>query len=205
MKLVTSAHPALRLGLTGGIGSGKSTVATLFQQRGAFVIDADAISRACTLCGGSAMPAIVNTFGTDFVGDDGGLDRQRMRDHVFAQPSARHTLENIIHPLVGVEIQRLAATSRASCLVFDIPLLVESSHWRHQLDRIVVVDCSHATQMRRVRQRNAWDPATIDAVIRSQSSREQRLAAADFVLFNDMDEIVPLQHSVKVLAHRFGL
>lgn len=205
MKPVTSPSPALRLGLTGGIGSGKSTVAALLQRKGAFIIDADAISRACTLGGGSAMPAISRLFGTDFVGADGGLHRQRMRDHVFAHPAARHTLEAIIHPLVGAEVKRLAASSNARCLVFDIPLLVESPHWRHQLDRVVVVDCSRATQMRRVSQRNAWDSTTIDAVISSQSPREQRLAAADLVLFNDIDSIEHLQQAVDVLAQRFGL
>lgn len=205
MKPVTSPSPALRLGLTGGIGSGKSTVAALLQRRGACIIDADAISRACTLFGGSAMPAIATLFGADFVGADGGLNRQRMRDHVFAHPDARRTLETIIHPLVGAEIQRLAASSNATCLVFDIPLLVESPHWRHQLDRIVVVDCSYATQLRRVSQRNAWDRATIDTIISSQSPRERRIAAADLVLFNDIDKIENLQHAVQALAQRFGL
>ena len=200
-----SAPIALRLGLTGGIGSGKSTVADLLRQHGAFVIDADAISRACTLSGGSAMPAIESTFGPDFVDTNGALDRQRMRDHVFAQPEARRTLEAIIHPLVGAEVQKLATSSSAHCLVFDVPLLVESPHWRRQLDRVLVVDCSPATQKRRVSLRNAWDTATIDAVIRSQSPREKRLAAADFVIFNDTDHIEPLQRRVAKLTQRFGL
>lgn len=199
------ARSALRLGLTGGIGSGKSTVAELLRQQGAFVIDADAISRACTLSGGSAMPAIASTFGTDFVSEDGAMDRQRMRDHVFAQPEARRMLESIIHPLVGLEVQRLATSSTAHCLVFDVPLLVESPHWRQQLDRVVVVDCSPETQRRRVGLRNAWDAATIDAVLSSQSPRAQRLAAADLVLFNDTDRIEPLRRLVAQLAQRFGL
>ncbi|MDP2419502.1 MAG: dephospho-CoA kinase [Hydrogenophaga sp.] len=205
MKPVANSHPALRIGLTGGIGSGKSTVAALLRHRGAFVIDADAIARASTLCGGSALSAIVDAFGADFIGPDGGLNRQRMRDHVFAQPEARRVLETIIHPFVGTEVQRLTASTHARCLVFDVPLLVESPHWRHQLDRVLVVDCSHATQIRRVSQRNGWDKATIDAVIRSQSPREQRLAAADWVLFNDTDQIEALQRCVKGLAQRFGL
>jgi len=200
-----SAHPALRLGLTGGIGSGKSTVANLLRQHGAFVIDADAISRACTLAGGRAMPAIATTFGPDFVDAEGALDRQRMRDHVFAQPEARRALEAIIHPLVGAEIRRLATAAPARCLVFDVPLLVESAHWRHQLDRVLVVDCTVETQRRRVKQRNTWDEATIDAVIRSQRLRTQRLAAADLVIFNDTDTMEPLQRLVAELAQRFGL
>lgn len=200
-----SAHPALRLGLTGGIGSGKSTVANLLRQHGAFVIDADAISRAFTLAGGSAMPAIASTFGPDFVDAEGALDRQRMRDHVFAQPDARRALEAIIHPLVGAEIRHLSMATPARCLVFDVPLLVESAHWRPQLDRVLVVDCSVETQRHRVKQRNTWDEATIDAVIRSQSLRTQRLAAADLVIFNDSHTMEPLQRLVAELAQRFGL
>lgn len=205
MKPATKPNIALRLGLTGGIGSGKSTVAALLQQRGAFIIDADAISRACTLFGGSAMPAISSVFGADFVGADGGINRQRMRDHVFSNSEARRTLEAIIHPLVSAEVERLAASSNANCLVFDIPLLVESPVWRHRLDRIVVVDCSRATQVRRVSLRNAWDSATIESVISNQSPRDQRLGAADLVLFNDTDRIEPLQQSVNTLAQRLGL
>ncbi len=128
-----------------------------------------------------------------------------MREHVFAHPEARHTLEAIIHPLVGAEIRRLAATSNARCLVFDIPLLVESPHWRHQVDRVVVVDCSHTTQVRRVGQRNGWDAQTIAAVIGSQSPRALRLTAADVVLFNDTDKIEHVQELVSGLAQWFGL
>lgn len=196
---------ALRLGLTGGIGSGKSTVAKLLQARGATVIDADAISRACTVAGGSAMPAVRNTFGSAFIAPDGSLDRQRMREHVFAQPQARKTLESIIHPLVGAEVRRLASASTSTCVVFDVPLLVESTHWRHQLDQVLVVDCSHETQIRRVAERNGWERSAIEDVIKSQSPRAVRLAAADVALFNDGHGIEALQHLVTQLANRFGL
>lgn len=200
-----STRSPLRLGLTGGIGSGKSTVARLFQARGATVIDADAISRACTEAGGSAMSAIESTFGSTFVAPDGSLDRQRMREHVFVQPHARKTLEAIIHPLVGAEVRRLAEVATSSCLVFDVPLLVESPHWRHQLDRVLVVDCSHETQVRRVTERNGWERSAIEAVIKSQCPRDVRLAAADMVLFNDGREIDTLQQMVTQLVNRFGL
>ena len=195
----------LRLGLTGGIGSGKSTVGTLLRQRGATLIDADAISRAATEAGGAAMPAIAQHFGAGFVTADGALDRQRMRDHVFAHPHARRALEHIVHPIVGAEIQRLARASASSCLVYDVPLLVESPRWRHQLDRVLVVDCSVETQLRRVAARSGWDPATTQAVIQAQSPRARRLAAADWVLFNDGDKLEHLQHLVKRLADRLGL
>lgn len=200
-----TARTILRLGLTGGIGSGKSTVARLLQERGATVIDADAISRACTHEGGAAIPAIAQTFGQEFIAPDGALDRPRMRDHVFAHPEARRALETIVHPLVRAEIRRQAAASRSPCLVFDVPLLVESPEWRHQLDRVLVVDCSEETQIRRVTERNGWNRSTIEAVLRSQSPRARRLVAADTVIFNDGYQIEPLQRLVGLLADEFGL
>jgi dephospho-CoA kinase len=195
----------LRLGLTGGIGSGKSTVARLLQARGATVIDADAIARACTQSGGQAMDAVASVFGSDFVAADGSLDRQRMRDHVFTHPLARAQLEAIVHPLVGQEIARQAGASEARCTVFDVPLLVESPRWRPQLDWVLVVDCTRETQIRRVFDRNGWERATIEAIVDSQSPRERRLAAADTVIFNDGNGIEHLQHEVHRWADRFGL
>ncbi|MDO9436121.1 MAG: dephospho-CoA kinase [Hydrogenophaga sp.] len=195
----------MRLGLTGGIGSGKSTLARLLQARGADVIDADAISRLSTEAGGSAMAAIAQTFGADFVTADGALDRQRMRDHVFAVPLARQALERIVHPLVGAEVQRQAEASRSTCLVFDVPLLVESPRWRPQLDRVLVVDCSPATQVRRVQARSGWNAAAVESVMHSQSPRAVRLSAADLVIFNDVDDLSLLEQAAGALAQRFGL
>lgn len=200
-----SVRAPLRLGLTGGIGSGKSTVARLLQTRGATVIDADAIARACTQPGGSAMPAVARVFGAEFVATDGALDRDRMRAYVFAQPDARAQLEAIVHPLVGQEIARQAAASQTRCTVFDVPLLVESPRWRPQLDRVLVVDCTRETQLQRVMARNGWDRATIESILDSQSPREHRLAAADTVIFNDGHEIEHLQREVARWANRFGL
>lgn len=202
---MNGVSPPLRLGLTGGIGSGKSTVARLLHARGATVIDADAIARACTQTGGQAMDAVASVFGADFVTADGSLDRQRMRDHVFAHPQARAQLEAIVHPLVGQEIARQAAASKARCTVFDVPLLVESPRWRPQLDWVLVVDCSRETQIRRVLDRNGWERTTIEAIVDSQSPREYRLAAADTVIFNDVNGIEYLQHEVHRWADRFGL
>ncbi len=195
----------LRLGLTGGIGSGKSTVARLLQARGATLIDADAISRACTGPGGAAMPAVAATFGPDFLTPDGALDRQRMREQVFAQPQARAQLEAIVHPLVAQAIAQQAAAATSGCTVFDVPLLVESPRWRPQLDRVLVVDCSTQTQIRRVMARNGWERAAVEAVLHAQATRAQRLCAADLVLFNDADDMCPLTRQVDRLASRFGL
>lgn len=196
-----------RLGLTGGIGSGKSTVADMLVACGATLIDADAIARTCTLPGGAAIPAIASQFGADFLTKDGALDRQRMRDHAFDDPSARSLLEAIIHPIVKQEIRRAAdSAGNSACVVFDIPLLVESSlRWRHQLDWILVVDCAESTQIDRVRARNGWTSEQVSRVIRLQSGRAHRLAAADWVIHNDGVDIQALQCQVQQLALRLGL
>lgn len=199
------AQRVFRLGLTGGIGSGKSTVAKMLQALGADVIDADAVSRATTASGGAAISAISRAFGQEFIGADGALDRPRMRSLVFSQPEKRSVLEGIVHPLVGDEIQRLTLQAKSHLLVFDVPLLVESGHWRTQLDQVLVVDCLPATQIRRVVQRSGWDMTTIEAAMHNQCSREQRLAAADAVLFNEQDSLDSLHDLVKTLAKRFGL
>lgn len=194
-----------RLGLTGGIGSGKSTVGRMFEALGASLIDADQIARSCTLAQGLAMPAIAREFGPDFVTPGGAMDRDRMREHVFAYPEARQRLEAIVHPLVQQEMRRLSEATRAPCHVFDIPLLVESAHWRHGLDRILVVDCTTETQVLRVRARNGWDDASIQAVIRQQSPRARRLEAADVVIWNDGVELEALRQTVQRVASRLGL
>ena len=197
-------HPC-RLGLTGGIGSGKTTVGKRLQALGADLIDADAISRATTAVGGDALAAIAAAFGPDMIAADGAMDRARMRALVFAQPEARRKLEAIVHPLVATAIAARAAASKARCVVFDVPLLVESTRWRPQLDQVVVVDCSERTQLRRVGARSGWDDATTTAVMRSQSPRAWRLAAADSVIFNDDDDLDRLHATIDRLSPRFGL
>lgn len=195
----------VRLGLTGGIGSGKSTLAGLLARRGACLIDADAISRAATGVGGSALPAIRHRFGADMIGPDGALSRDRMRALVFSDPDARQALEQIVHPLVASEIARQAAASRSACTVFDIPLLAESPHWPARLDRVLVVDCSELTQVRRVQARNGWTEEAVALVIRQQATRAQRRAVADQVILNDVDDIDLLGRAADMVAGRFGL
>lgn len=198
-------RPPLRLGLTGGIGSGKSTVAARLRERGADLIDADALSRRSTASDGAAIEPIRQTFGDRFIDAAGALDRAAMRDRVFTDPSARTALEAIVHPIVARDIDAAVRASRAACIVFDIPLLVESSRWRRQLDRVMVVDCSETTQLRRVRARNGWDDAGILAVMHQQAPRTQRLAAADYVLHNEEDDLNRLHAAVDRLSLRFGL
>jgi dephospho-CoA kinase len=196
-----------RLGLTGGIGSGKSTVASMLARSGATVIDADAVSRHTTAANGAAMPAIAREFGASFIASDGGLDRDTMRQHIFNQPAAKTQLEAIIHPLVGQEIQRLtqfAIASGSTLIVFDIPLLVESAHWRPRLDQVMVVDCDIETQIQRVLKRSGWPRAQVLQVIAAQASRFHRLSAADMVIFNQGLDFAALELQVRQFMRQMG-
>jgi dephospho-CoA kinase len=178
----------LLLGLTGGIGSGKSTVARRLAELGAVVIDADAIARSVTAPGGAAMPAIATQFGPEFVTAEGALDRDRMRQRVFSDPEAKQRLEAIVHPLVSEETARqtrAALAAHPSVIVFDVPLLTESAHWRERVDRILVVDCTEATQVQRVVARSALEPAAVERIMAAQATRAQRRAIADWVLLNE--------------------
>ena len=150
-----------RLGLTGGIGSGKSTVAQMLVQCGAVLIDADHLARSVTAPGGGAMAAIAQVFGPEYVDASGALDRNRMRALAFSDPALRQQLEAIVHPLVrqlAASHVDAAVAAGQQLVVFDIPLLVESGHWRRQFDAVVVVDCRLETQMQRVMARNALAP-----------------------------------------------
>lgn len=198
----------VRLGLTGGIGSGKSTVASEFRRLGAHVIDADAISRATTAAHGAAIEAIQNTFGPQFITPDGALDRDRMRQATFSEPGVRARLEAIIHPLVGRETARQEAEALAqgaSIVVFDVPLLVESKRWRQRVDLVLVVDCPPEVQIARVQSRSGLDGDAIARIIASQAPRDLRLRAADVVIFNGGDSLDALTREVTILATRFGL
>jgi dephospho-CoA kinase len=189
----------MRIGLTGGIGSGKSTVAAMLSDLGATVIDTDAIARAIALPGGAAIPAIQATFGADVLDANGGLDRARMRNIVFADADAKRRLEAILHPLIGIETERQAAAAAGTTLVFDVPLLVESKRWRRIVDRVLVVDTSEATQLTRVVARSGWAPDAVQAVIAQQARRRDRRAAADAVLFNDGVSLAALTDDVRSL------
>ena len=200
--------PAVRLGLTGGIGSGKSTVAQLLVARGAGLVDADAIARHLTLAGGLAIPALVSTFGPDCLTADGAMDREKMRLRVFDDPTAKQRLEAIIHPLVGLETQKQAARAVAQgalCIVFDVPLLVESNTWRQKVDRVLVVDCTPEVQIQRVMARNQLPRTAVEKIIASQASRARRLRASDFVIFNADLSMAQLADEVDQLTRLFGL
>ena len=202
-------NPCLRLGLTGGIGSGKSTVAALLVESGAVLIDADAISRASTAAGGSAIEAVRAAFGDEFITAEQAMDRDQMRARIFADPTARAQLEGIIHPIVRAEIDRQLAALPGGVAVLDLPLLAESRAWRERCDLIWVVDCEPETQIRRVMQRNGWPRSQVEAVLAAQASREQRLAIADCVIDNEGVTLAELGVQVRQqwqqLSQRFGL
>ncbi len=197
-----------RLGLTGGIGSGKSTVATMLVELGAALIDADANARSVTAPGGAAIDAIAQAFGAEFITRDGALDRARMREAAFRDPTAKSRLEAIVHPLVGLRAEQQLEAARAAghaCVVFDIPLLVESRRWRQKLDRVLVVDCLPATQVTRTMRRSGLSEEAALAIIAAQATRAERLAAADAVIFNDGITLEQLRQQAHAVARRFGL
>ena len=212
----------VRLGLTGGIGSGKSTVGQMWATQGAALIDADQIARDPTGPGGAAMwlsrmtlsanamEAICRTFGPEFAdGSTGALDRPRMRALAFARPEARRQLEAIVHPLVTLHSDqqaRQAAADGRPLIVFDIPLLVESGRWAGRLDAVVVVDCSAETQIARVMQRSGLARDVVQGIIDSQASRTARRAVADAVIANDAGcTLANLQAQARQTAALFGL
>jgi len=177
---------ALHIGLTGGIGSGKSTVARVLVAAGALLVDTDAIARALTLAGGAAIEPIRGAFGAEAIAPGGALDRERMRALAFADPAARRRLEGILHPLIGA--QAAAEGQRAlpgQPVVFDVPLLTESRHWRERVLRVLVVDCAEATQVERVAARPGWTSEAAQRVIAQQAPRAARRAIADAVIHND--------------------
>jgi dephospho-CoA kinase len=170
--------------LTGGIGSGKSTVAQAFEVHGVEVVDADALAHRLTAPRGAAIPAIRAEFGAEVIDADGALDRARMRRLAFADAGARKRLEAILHPMIRAETERLACTARSQYVILMIPLLVESGAPRDRCDRVLVVDCPEEEQIRRVTARSGLPRAEVEAIMATQASRADRLAAADDVLDN---------------------
>lgn len=198
----------IKIGLTGGIGSGKSAVAHLLEKEGVIVIDTDAIAHAITAPNGAAMSAIQANFGQDFINPDQSLNRTKMRELVFNDPVAKLTLEKITHPLITEETLRLAQEATLKnppYVVFMVPLLIESRKWLDQapprINYLVVVDCPEKEQIRRVQERNGLPVDMIQKIIDQQATRQQRAERADFVIHNDGD-FAHLEAQTKVLHQR---
>ncbi|MDR3479811.1 MAG: dephospho-CoA kinase [Burkholderiaceae bacterium] len=186
-----SRHPhidtAFSVGLTGGIGSGKSMVADMFAARGAALIDTDVVAHQVTSEHGAAMAAIERRFGEEYLLPNGAMNRKKMRDLVFSDPEAKIALESIVHPLIRDAVDAAAAQAQGDYLMFVVPLLIESGTWKQRVSRVLVVDCPEQTQILRVQRRSALDEAQIRAIMAAQAPRAVRLAAADDVLVNDGD------------------
>ncbi|WP_179404909.1 dephospho-CoA kinase [Burkholderia guangdongensis] len=191
------------VGLTGGIGSGKTTVADLFAARGASIVDTDLIAHRITAPGGLAMPAIAQAFGPDYVAADGSLDRAKMRVLVFSDDDAKRRLEAITHPLIRAETERETRDARGAYVMHVVPLLVESGNWKGRVNRVLVVDCAVATQIERVMRRNGFAREQVEAIIARQASRDARLAAADDVIVNDHVPRDALAAHVDALHQRY--
>ena len=174
-----------RVGLTGGIGSGKSTIACLFAELGVPVIDTDTISRQLTQADGAAIPAIKTVFGKKYIDSNGELDRAKMRELVFSDSESKHRLENILHPLILDQAKSLANASTAAYVLLVIPLLFETSSYQDWLDRTVTADCSEANQIARATKRDSLNEKTVRAIMAQQLSRAQRIKMSDDVISND--------------------
>jgi dephospho-CoA kinase len=174
----------LVIGLTGGIGSGKSAAAEEFARLGAAVVDTDAIAHELTRPGGAAIPGIVERFGAQSLQPDGAMDRRKMRERAFGDPEARRALEALLHPMIRAESERRIAHARSPYVVHVVPLLVESADYRQRFDRVVAVDCAEEIQIARVGVRSGLSEDEVRAIMRSQASRAERLAAADDVIDN---------------------
>lgn len=193
-----------KVGLTGGIGSGKSKVADMLGAWGAAVIDTDVIAHELTAPGGAAIEPIRQAFGPDVIAANGALERPAMRELVFHSPEARRRLENILHPMIREETRSRARVAQGNYVVFVVPLLVESANWQAQLDRVCVVDCDPETQVARVQARSGLTREAIARIMSAQASREERLAAAHDVVVNDGNtSLQDLEHSVRALHERW--
>jgi len=184
---------SFRVGLTGGIGSGKSTVAALFAELGVPVIDTDLISHQLTQPGGAAIPAIRSAFGEDYINATGALDRTKMRQLVFSDSAAKQRLEKILHPLILAQAKSLAESRPGPYVLLVVPLLFETPDFQNWLDHTVVVDCPVETQIARATARSDLSEQTVRAIIARQFTRTQRLELANDVIVNDgtLSELYP--------------
>lgn len=192
----------LVIGVTGGIGSGKTTAARLFQERGADMVDTDAIAHELTRPGRPALEQIAARFGREYLDADGALDRARLREHVFSDPKARRELEAILHPMIRSEVEAQVRAGRGPYMLVLIPLLAESSGYPDLIQRVLVVDCDERLQVERTMQRSGLAEAQVRAIMQTQASRSSRLALADDVLRNDGD-LVDLARQVSALDARY--
>ncbi|MGK5026759.1 dephospho-CoA kinase [Janthinobacterium sp. RB2R34] len=196
--MTQTAAPYFSIGLTGGIGCGKSTVANLFAARGATIVDTDEIAHSLTAANGAAMPALLEEFGDGAADANGAMDRAKMRALVFSDPQAKARLEAILHPRIRAATLAAAAGATGSYVIFAVPLLVESGGWVERVNRVLVIDCQESLQVARVMQRNGLPEEQVKAIMATQATRAMRLAAADDVIDNNGD-LAALEPQIVVL------
>jgi len=190
------------VGLTGGIGSGKSAAAAEFERLGATLVDTDAIAHELTQAGGAAIPEVQRLFGKDLIGHGGAMDRRKMRERVFADPAAKKALEALLHPLIRQESERRIRSASGPYVIHVVPLLIESPDYRTRVDRVLVVDAPEELQIARVRRRSGLSEAEVRAIVAAQAARAERLAAADDVIEN-RGTIDALREQVAALHRRY--
>ncbi len=197
----SSQHSRFVVGLTGGIGSGKTKVANLFSRQGIEIIDADEISRTLVKTGSPALEAIIKHFGSSITDAEGNLDRKQLRELVFADNAEKEWLENLLHPLVRQEIQRQVAASSSQYVIIVVPLLLESGNYS-DVDRILVIDVPEDVQLERIKKRDGSSETLARSIMDAQMKREERLESADDVISNNsgMDS---LEKQVKNLHHQY--
>lgn len=191
----------MRIGLTGGIASGKSTSAQWWRAQGIHVVDTDALSHQLTGPGGAALPALLAEFGPQLVDPVQGLQRAAMRARVLADPTIKQALEAILHPMIGAAVEQ---QSHESWVVFDVPLLAEGTRWRPRVDRVLVIDCDESIQIQRGAARPGWSAEQVQQVIQLQASRHKRRAMADAWIDNSLDDLQNLHRNLAELAHHWG-
>ena len=194
--------PRVRIGLTGGIASGKSTVTQRFAELGVPVIDADVASRSAVEPGKPGLAQVVQRFGAEVLDAQGHLDRRALRALIFNDPDSRRALDAILHPLIRAEMELEAAAAQGPYVVMAIPLLIESGNARARVDRVLVVDVDETLQIQRVRARDGCSPDEARAILAAQASRSARLSEADDVLFNS-GTVADLRHAVDRLHEQY--
>lgn len=190
------------VGLSGGIGSGKTTVANMFAELGASIIDTDIIAHQLSQTGGAAIPIIAEYFGAQFIDASGAMDRAKMRELVFSDAHAKRQLENILHPLIRQQCEIEAKKADGTYPIFVVPLLIESGDWRARVQRILIIDCDQETQIARVMQRNKFERAQVLRILATQVGRDERLAQADDII-NSMADLSHVRSEVEILHKKY--
>lgn len=205
-RFIQTKSQLISIGLTGGIGSGKTTVSKMFGARGAILIDTDSIAHKISAPGGIAITQIQSAFGSNFITPEGAMDRNRMRAHVFTNYASKTLLESILHPLIYTETIRIASLAKnITYLILIVPLLIESRQWQHCITRTLVIDCKKETQIVRVMRRNNMTRKQVNAILENQITRTERLIFADDIIENNSEKTALIPQVKKLHTYYLSL